>query len=81
MVRDGFNSGTFLFLRKIVQEEVYQDCIDCCIRMMSQDLLTNKLNRPDTAAAKLDLPFVTRFYDRFRSQSVEQRRAVRKNAQ
>ena len=54
------NAVSFLSLSGIVQEKINQDRIDLGVRVLLQNLPTNELDGPDRAAAKLDLPGVTR---------------------
>ena len=48
MMRNQSESFTFHLLNRIVQEEIYKDCIDMCFRILAHYLATNKLHTPDT---------------------------------
>ena len=54
MVRYGRFTSLLLLLGQIIQEEVDQDGIDLGTRIRSDDLSSDHLNSPDTAAAQLN---------------------------
>ena len=46
-------SSCFSLFHGIIQEEIYQNGIDLCIRMVSEDLSSNQFNTPDTTSYRM----------------------------
>lgn len=54
-----FLTIAFLFLQRIVQKEVYQNCVDLGLRMRLDDLPPEQLDTPNTAPSQLNFSILT----------------------
>jgi hypothetical protein len=55
-MRNDFFPSRFQLLHCVIQKKVYQDSINFSLGMLTQDLPTDQLHTPNTAASQLNLP-------------------------